>query len=369
MSGKRLSGLLFALLFGFILTGTVTRAENSGKYEPGTYLVGRDIAPGKYLFTGTGEADIDYACPDDRFAEGTYDSEGSIWFSGDSVAIDLADQTCFRIRYNAVWIAPFEVKITEDKPFELPVGTYRVGTELDPGSYLFVGTGPTDIAYNCPDDRFTDDAYREETIREEGDAVVLNFKDNTYLRVKRYPAMVSRYQFSLPEGEEAELPVGIYHVGTQIPAGKYCLTGQEEEPTDIFYNCPDDRFADGTYLMERSIYSGRDTVLLDLAEDTYIDIQLHAVKIRKYAGIETEGDGAVLPVGVYLIGEDFPAGTYTFVGTDIAEICYNCPDNRFEEDSGMGYELIQDADDVVTITLKDNTYIKVISHPVLIRGE
>ena len=117
-----------------------------------------------------------------------------------------------------------------------------------------------------------------------------------------------------------------------------------------------------------------DAWLSELTFDRYAspdlsESQLHAVKIRKYAGIETEGDGAVLPVGVYLIGEDFPAGTYTFVGTDIAEICYNCPDNRFEEDSGMGYELIQDADDVVTITLKDNTYIKVISHPVLIRGE
>lgn len=341
--------------------------SNGGKeFQEGKYLVGRDIAPGKYLFTGTGPSDIYYSCPNDRFDEDTYIKEGSIWKKGDSAVIDLEDNTYFMITLHPVQIDRYEVTITDDQAFELPVGTYHVGTDIDPGNYLFVGTGPADILLNCPDNKFKEDTYiKEGSIWKAGDSAVLDLKENTFFQVTLHSVIISKYQLSLPENEEVELPVGIYHIGTDIPEGKYYFIGKST--TDILYNCADGSFAEGTFIKEGSIWSDKDIVALDLAKDTYIYVQLHAVNIKRFSGIDIDTKGTTLPVGIYHVGEDFPAGTYTFVGTNAADILYNCPDNQFRDESYKKDGSIWSEGDTTTLTLKDNTYIQITIHPVIIK--
>ncbi|MDI9521635.1 MAG: leucine-rich repeat domain-containing protein, partial [Bacillota bacterium] len=341
-------------------------SNSGGKYPEGTYLVGRDIAPGKYLFTGTGPADIYYSCPDDKFNDDTYVKEGSIWKAGDSAVIDLKDNTYFMITLHPIQIDLYEVAITDDQAYELPVGTYHVGTDIAPGSYLFVGTGPADILLNCKDDNFLEGTFvKEGSIWKAGDSAVLDLKDNTYFQVTLHAVNISKYQFSLSEDEEKELPVGIYHVGTDIPEGKYYFIGKST--TDILYNCPDNSFTEGTYVKEGSIWSDKDIVLLNLVKDTYVYVQLHAVNIKRFSGITIESDGATLPVGIYRVGEDFPAGAYTFVGTGAADILYNCKDDQFRDGTYEKDGSIWSAGNTTKLTLKDNTYIQITIKPVIIK--
>ncbi len=345
---------------------TITTSVRGGEFKAGTYLVGRDIAPGKYLFTGTGAADIFYSCPNDQFDEDTYIKEGSIWKTGDFAVINLKDNTYFKITLHPVQIELFELTITDDQAFELPVGIYHVGKDIEPGSYLFVGTGPADILMNCEDDNFLDGTFvKEGSIWKAGDSVVLDLKDNTYFQVTLHAVNISKYQFSLSESEEKELPVGIYHVGTDIPEGKYYFIGKST--TDILYNCPDNSFTEGTYVKEGSIWSDKDIVLLNLVKDTYIYVQLHAVNIKLFSGITIDSDGGTLPVGVYHVGEDFPAGTYTFVGTGAADILYNCKDDQFRDGTYEKDGSIWSAGNTTKLTLKDNTYVQITIKPVIIK--
>ncbi len=346
---------------------TAAPLPNEGReYKEGKYLVGRDIAPGKYLFTGTGPADIYYSCPDDEFNDDTYVKEGSIWKAGDSAVVDLKDNTYFMISLHPVQIDLYEVSITDDQAFELPVGTYHVGTDIAPGSYLFVGTGPADILLNCEDDSFLEGTFvKEGSIWKAGDSAVLDLKDNTYFQVTLHAVNISKYQFSLAEDEEKELPVGIYHVGTDIPEGKYYFIGKST--TDILYNCPDSSFTEGTYVKEGSIWSDKDIVLLNLVKDTYVYVQLHAVNIKRFSGINIESDGATLPVGIYHVGDDFPAGTYTFVGTGAADILYNCKDDQFRDGTYEKDGSIWAAGNTTKLTLKDNTYVQITIKPVIIK--
>lgn len=345
---------------------TITTSVKGGEFKAGTYLVGRDIAPGKYLFTGKGAADIYYSCPNDLFDEDTYIKEGSIWKAGDSAVINLKDDTYFMITFNPVQIDLYELTITGDQAFELPVGTYHVGTDIAPGSYLFVGTGPADILLNCEDDNFLEGTFvKEGSIWKAGDSAVLDLKENTYFQVTLHAVNISKYQFSLSESEEKELPVGIYHVGTDIPEGKYYFIGKST--TDILYNCPDNSFTEGTYVKEGSIWSDKDIVLLNLVKDTYIYVQLHAVNIKRFSGITIDSDGGTLPVGIYHVGEDFPAGTYTFVGTGASDILYNCKDDQFRDGTYERDGRIWSAGDTTKLTLKDNTYVQITIKPVIIK--
>ena len=344
----------------------ITTSVKGGEFKAGTYLVGRDIAPGKYLFTGTGAADIYYSCPNDQFDEDTYIKEGSIWKAGDSAVIDLKANTYFMITLHPVQIDLYELTITDDQAFELPVGTYHVGTDIAPGSYLFVGTGPADILLNCKDDNFLEGTFvKEGSIWKAGDSAVLDLKENTYFQVTLHAVNISKYQFSLSEGEEKELPVGIYHVGTDIPEGKYYFIGKST--TDILYNCPDNSFTEGTYIKEGSIWSDKDIVLLNLVKDTYVYVQLHAVNIKRFSGITIDSDGGTLPVGIYHVGEDFPAGTYTFVGTGAADILYNCKDDQFRDGTYEKDGSIWSAGNTTKLTLKDNTYVQITIKPVIIK--
>lgn len=301
----------------------------------GSYTVGVDIPAGTYHFwkiPGDGYTGTMYVYnPDnlnDEVASGSADETGCV--------LNLKDQQILKIGWTNVNVAPFNPDWEESGEIILPSGSYIVGEDIPEGSYHFWkidGDRYTAVLYV-----FDPDNLKDEVSSGSADEMgcVLNLKAGQILKLAWTGAYTSRFESGWAEDEEKVLPSGSYTVGEDIPAGTYQfwkVEGDGYTAVMYVYN-PDD--------LEHEIASGSGNekgCVFNLKDGQIFKITWTSVNAARFNPEWIEGETLVLPSGSYVVGEDIPAGDYTFRkiegdGYTAVLYVYNANDLENEIESG-----------------------------------
>lgn len=108
----------------------------------------------------------------------------------------------------------------------------------------------------------------------------LSFDELATLETRIIKAMMSK-----PEYKETKVPVGVYKVGEDIPAGKWTISGIEYSGVITWGTGLDEYGVEIPYNMQISSFSywdSNDSIDWDLVEGTYISVAISPVKFSPY---------------------------------------------------------------------------------------
>ena len=149
---------------------------------------------------------------------------------------------------------------------------------------------------------------------------------------------------------------GVYYVGKDIPAGLYWVDGDETELTYYFKLKPtQDSSAQTTYTVSHgNSYYGHNIV--DVAEGDVLIIEEEALSLDQM----NEKFTSPYKSGVYRVGADIPAGTYTLSAGKADDYYgyYVMKDLSYNEDSYLDQGYFMNVNEHPTVTLEEGTYIE-----------
>ena len=139
----------------------------------------------------------------------------------------------------------------------------------------------------------------------------------------------------------------MYLVGRDLPAEELFFTADEESlSVTIFYSCTSDSDI-------RDIFSGGTRYFYTPEEGDYVRIRGGKAELASQAKLP-EPENGWYSAGMYRIGTDLPAGTYTLSPNEDYDLHY-----EIRSDAGMDYDSILEQDwseEPVTVTLKEGQY-------------
>lgn len=151
---------------------------------------------------------------------------------------------------------------------------------------------------------------------------------------------------------------GVYHVGTDVPAGSYWFTGSETD-LSYFYILQPASSGSSTYnTVHINSYYGHN--LMDLQDGDVLILNNKGTMVS----LDKMNDTFTAPYGsgVYRVGTDIPEGTYQLIvgdGANDYSACYVMSDLNFDEYSSYLYsDYFVKGDTPDTITLEAGTYIE-----------
>ena len=117
------------------------------------------------------------------------------------------------------------------------------------------------------------------------------------------------------------VPVGEYYIGEDIPAGTYTLHSEKYATIELYKDREGTRFNTSYTCEEPDFTIGK----LTLPDGIMVRIKNAPLSFSPYKGLSARelmeaNERAVIPVGMYVVGEDFPAGTYTLTSEEYATI-------------------------------------------------
>lgn len=149
---------------------------------------------------------------------------------------------------------------------------------------------------------------------------------------------------------------GVYYVGKDIPAGLYWVDGDETELTYYFKLKPtQDGSAQTTYTVSHgNSYYGHNIV--DVAEGDVLIIEEEALPLDQM----NEKFTSPYKSGVYRVGADIPAGTYTLSAGKADDYYgyYVMKDLSYNKDSYLDQGYFMNVNEHPTVTLEEDTYIE-----------
>lgn len=183
---------------------------------------------------------------------------------------------------------------------------------------------------------------------------------------------------SRPENEIIDLPIGIYTVGTDIPYGDYYAYRKDLKGANpVLYVYPDG----GGKELYRIYISGTKPDRINTFHEKYkivvsdSDIILSPVllNIDEFYGIQ-KPEGTEIPIGVYTIGKEIPAGKYVMYTTgsySSVEIypsmsIYNDADERIWSVNDIS---IDDSDNGISMYVNDGNVIEIESNSILMKKD
>ena len=151
---------------------------------------------------------------------------------------------------------------------------------------------------------------------------------------------------------------GVYHVGTDIPAGSYWFTGSETSLSYFYILQPASSSPSAYDTVHINSYYGHNLMDLQDGDVLILNNKGTMVPINKMNDAFTAPYGS----GVYRVGTDIPEGTYQLIvgdGANDYSACYVMSDLNFDEDSSYLYsDYFVKGDNPETITLEAGTYIE-----------
>lgn len=149
---------------------------------------------------------------------------------------------------------------------------------------------------------------------------------------------------------------GVYYIGKDIPAGLYWVDGDETELTYYFKLKPtQDGSAQTAYTVSHgNSYYGHNIV--DAAEGDVLIIEEEALPLDQM----NEKFTSPYKSGVYRVGADIPAGTYTLSAGKADDYYgyYVMKDLSYNEDSYLDQGYFMNVNEHPTVILEEGTYIE-----------
>jgi hypothetical protein len=190
-------------------------------------------------------------------------------------------------------------------------GTYKVGTDIPAGEYLLVST-KTDYAYFYTATKLTTDPYYWNCEGYPSPTQYASLQTGEYATfeyVKIYPVATAPF---IGVNADGSFVPGQYKVGRDIPAGTYVINLQgTTEYGDLYiemnsYNQPES-------IVGWDSYRGR--IYVTLAAGQYFTFD-YGVAYPVATAPALDMTQTYLHDGMYLVGTDIPAGTYTITTKD-----------------------------------------------------
>lgn len=326
----------------FIVVRTTTRPpagtlSSDGWYSSGTYRVGKDLDPGLYYV----EAEDGWASV--QISSSFLGTDSSYLSYTNFGYLELTEKET--VELSGARITPIEnAPLYQPEDGWYGEGMYLVGRDLPVEELFFTADEESlsvTIFYSCTSDSDIRDIFSGGTryfyTPEEGD----------YVRIRGGKAELAS-QAKLPEPENGWYSAGMYRIGTDIPAGEYFIR------TDENYSAFVDTYSSSRNMSNNQLDSGYfDNFGFFLAEEgTYLDAD-EPFTPAKNAVIPAPENG-VYSAGMYRIGADLPAGTYTLSPNEDYDLHYET-----RSDAGMDYDSILEQDwseEPVTVTLEEGQY-------------
>ena len=183
----------------------------------------------------------------------------------------------------------------------------------------------------------------------------LNENDNSSITTSELSKIASYYSGAGQTTDGSYNP-GVYYVGKDIPAGSYWLSGEETTTTYYFKLTPDNSSQGSTTytVAHENSYYGHNIV--EVSEGEVLIAESSALALDKM----TKKFSAPYQSGVYRVGIDIPAGTYTLSPGSANDYYayYVMKDLSYTNDSYIDKSYFMNSKEQPTITLEEGTYIE-----------
>ena len=156
---------------------------------------------------------------------------------------------------------------------------------------------------------------------------------------------------------EGIYPQGIFHVGTDLPAGSYWFSGSSSDLSYFFILQPTSDGSSTYNAVHVNSYYGHN--LMDL-EDGEVLILVNNGTMTPIAKM-TEQFTSPYGSGVYRVGIDIPAGSYRAIvgdGADTYSAYYVMSDLSYSDDSFLDSDYFVSGDNGTEIILEEGTYVE-----------
>ena len=293
--------------------GETTESEFLFNIPIGTgYTVGEDIQAGTYRVVSTNDL-ASISIKDSNY----YWEYLSLWKRGEEARVVLTDGDAFDVEYASLDVYS-AVPFSFDDPNDIVVPTgncYIVGTDIPAGDYSGYATGEnvTLSVYSAPRGDYVSALTLDQgetlgkTTLMEGNAISVQ---SGTLHLTPYQGLASSSEIAQGEAPDQFLftiPVGVgYVVGEDIDAGTYlCKNTGDLASISIkgpnYYN---------DYL---SFWSRNDEARVTLMDGDTFDVEYAPVDVYACGdySYDDPDDIALITGNRYIVGTDFPAGTYS----------------------------------------------------------
>ena len=162
---------------------------------------------------------------------------------------------------------------------------------------------------------------------------------------------------SVAPNSEGIYPQGVFHVGTDLPAGTYWFSGSNSALSYFFILQPTSDGASTYNTVHVNSYYGHNLMELKDGEVLILVNNGTMTPIAKMTQQFTSPYGS----GVYRVGTDIPAGSYRVIvgdGADDYSAYYVMSDLNYSDDSYLESDYFVSGDTGTEITLEEGTYVE-----------
>ena len=230
-----------------------------------------------------------------------------------------------------------------------PEGCYLVGADLPAGDYLLTSTSESDLSLIYAYYSSTGDFSQEENTYYFTNRGYVTLSFGVYVKFQGCTATPASGAPAY-EAEDDTYPAGMYLVGKDIPSGDYYLEGSEL--TAMIYQSPE--------VTSESDYRGstfETRAYVTLKEGEYFELTGGTAVPADNAKAYESSDGTY-PSGMYLVGKDLPAGTYTLTPTGMDAAAVVLSDATYDATSIVQRVQSGEAD---SLTLEEGQYVLLFS--------
>ncbi len=162
---------------------------------------------------------------------------------------------------------------------------------------------------------------------------------------------------SIAPNSEGVYPQGVFHVGTDLPAGSYWFSGSNSALSYFFILQPTSDGANTYNTVHVNSYYGHNLMNLEDGEVLILANSGTMTPLSKMTEQFTSPYGS----GVYRVGTDIPAGSYRVIvgdGANTYSAYYVMSDLNYSDDSYLESDYFVSGDTGTEITLEEGTYVE-----------
>ncbi len=162
---------------------------------------------------------------------------------------------------------------------------------------------------------------------------------------------------SITPNSEGIYPQGVFHVGTDLPAGSYWFSGSNSALSYFFILQPTSDGANTYNTVHVNSYYGHNLMNLEDGEVLILANSGTMTPLSKMTEQFTSPYGS----GVYRVGTDIPAGSYRVIvgdGANTYSAYYVMSDLNYSDDSYLESNYFVSGDTGTEITLEEGTYVE-----------
>jgi len=226
----------------------------------------------------------------------------------------------------------------------IPAGTYTVGEDIPAGSYSISCAGNDQVMFDLWGRAVKDHSSNGGNLfqvwvkpGENGSIGKITVEEGNQVEIVHGALNFEKYSGLTSD----TIPSGVYTVGEDIPAGSYTVScaGNDQVMLDLWGRAVKDHSSNGGNLFQVWVKPEENGRIgkITIEEGNQVEIVDGALNFEKYSGLTSD----ITPSGVYTVGEDIPAGSYTVSCVENKEVLFHLWGKSAGDTSSNGGSIYQ----------------------------